>query len=93
MVVGGRRRLQGLSLCRAACLAPPGRGNGEGDRSDPLGMSSRFEEEIGLMRRRDPRQQEDGFALLREHAAEHVDELMAEFEAALRGRTCRVPRL
>jgi hypothetical protein len=32
-----------------------------------------------LMRRRDPRQQEDGFALLRDHAAEHVDELMAEF--------------
>jgi hypothetical protein len=32
-----------------------------------------------LMRRHDPQQQEDGFALLQAHAAEFVDELIAEF--------------
>lgn len=32
-----------------------------------------------LMRRHDPQQQEDGFALLQAHAAEYVDELIAEF--------------
>jgi HEAT repeat protein len=33
-----------------------------------------------LMRRHDPQLMEDGFGLLRDHAAEHVDELIAEFE-------------
>src|SRR5437660_12856159 len=32
-----------------------------------------------LMRRNDPQKQEDGFALLRAHAAEHLDELITEF--------------
>lgn len=32
-----------------------------------------------LMRRHDPQKQEDGFALMRVHAAEHLDELIAEF--------------
>ena len=31
------------------------------------------------MRRHDPQAQEDGFALLAPHAAEHVDDLIAEF--------------
>lgn len=31
------------------------------------------------MRRRDPQAQEDGFGLLLPYAAEHVDELLAEF--------------
>lgn len=32
-----------------------------------------------LMRRHDPQQQEDGFDLLRAHAGEHLDDLIAEF--------------
>lgn len=32
-----------------------------------------------LMRRHDPQAQEDGFELLRPHAAEHLDELIAAF--------------
>jgi hypothetical protein len=32
-----------------------------------------------LMRRHDPQRQEDGFALLRAHAAEHLDDLITEF--------------
>jgi hypothetical protein len=32
-----------------------------------------------LMRRHDRQKQEDGFALLRAHAAEHLDDLIAEF--------------
>jgi hypothetical protein len=42
-------------------------------------VSSRFEQAMELMRRHDPQKQEDGFALLRAHAAEHLDELSAEF--------------
>jgi len=34
-----------------------------------------------LMRKHDPQLQEDGFHMLRPHAAEHVDELIAEFRA------------
>ncbi|GII59826.1 hypothetical protein Pth03_82150 [Planotetraspora thailandica] len=34
-----------------------------------------------LMRRSDPQKQEDGFHSLRPHAAEHVEELIAEFRA------------
>lgn len=32
-----------------------------------------------LMRRHNPQDREDGFALLRPHAAEHLDQLIAEF--------------
>lgn len=32
-----------------------------------------------LMRRHDPQKQQDGVALMRAHAAEHLDELIAEF--------------
>ena len=32
-----------------------------------------------LMRRHDPQAQEDGFALLRSHAAEYIEELIAQF--------------
>jgi hypothetical protein len=40
---------------------------------------SEFEQAMYLMRRHDPQQRDDGFAMLRVHAAEHVDELVAEF--------------
>jgi hypothetical protein len=33
-----------------------------------------------LMRRHDPQAQEDGFAMLRPHARQHLPELIAEFE-------------
>jgi HEAT repeat protein len=33
-----------------------------------------------LLRRHDPQRREAGFDLLRAHAAEHVDDLLAEFE-------------
>jgi hypothetical protein len=42
-------------------------------------MSRRFDEAMRLMRRHDPQLMEDGFWLLRGHAAEHTDELIAEF--------------
>jgi hypothetical protein len=38
-----------------------------------------FQQAMQLMRRRDPQARESGFALAREHAAELVDELIAEF--------------
>ncbi|RJL31964.1 HEAT repeat domain-containing protein [Bailinhaonella thermotolerans] len=44
-------------------------------------MRRRFERAMWLMRRRDPQLREDGFHLLLPHAAEHVDELIAEFTA------------
>jgi hypothetical protein len=43
-------------------------------------VSKRFEEAMQLMRKADPQVREDGFQLLCEHATEHVDELVAEFE-------------
>jgi len=42
-------------------------------------MTRRFDEAMRLMRRHDPDVQEDGFWLLHGHAAEHIDELIAEF--------------
>jgi HEAT repeat protein len=42
-------------------------------------MAKRFEQAMRLMRRRDPQAMEDGFQLLLPHAAEHVEELLAEF--------------
>jgi hypothetical protein len=45
-------------------------------------VSSRFEQAMRLMRRHDPQQQEDGFFLLSAHAAEHLDELIAESAAS-----------
>ncbi|MET9228205.1 HEAT repeat domain-containing protein [Lentzea sp. NPDC003310] len=42
-------------------------------------MSKRFDEAMWLMRRHDPQKAEDGFALLRPHAAEHVGELIEAF--------------
>lgn len=39
-------------------------------------MSSRFRDAIGLMRRHDPQIQEEGFQLLGDHAADHLDELI-----------------
>jgi HEAT repeat protein len=44
-------------------------------------MTSRFQDAMRLMRRHDPQLQEEGFQLLRAHAADHLDELFAEFEA------------
>jgi HEAT repeat protein len=42
-------------------------------------MTSRFDEAMRLMRKADPQLREDGFQLLRDHAAEHLDELITEF--------------
>ncbi|MGC9670501.1 HEAT repeat domain-containing protein [Planosporangium sp. 12N6] len=42
-------------------------------------MTDRFRHAMRLMRRHDPQSQEDGFALLRTHAGEHLDQLIAEF--------------
>ncbi|ROO61184.1 HEAT repeat protein [Micromonospora sp. Llam0] len=44
-------------------------------------MTARFRQAMRLMRRRDPQAREEGFHLLLQHAAEHVDELIAEFVA------------
>jgi hypothetical protein len=44
-------------------------------------VTARFQRAMRLMRRRDPQAREDGFRLLLPHAAEHVDELIAEFVA------------
>jgi hypothetical protein len=44
-----------------------------------IAVGTRFEQAMQLMRRHDRQQQEDGFALLRSHAAEHLDDLIAEF--------------
>lgn len=43
-------------------------------------MPERFEDAVRLMRKADRQRQEDAFKLLRDHAAEHIDELIAEFE-------------
>lgn len=42
-------------------------------------MTRLFDEAMWLMRRRDPEEREDGFWLLHGHAAEHIDEFIAEF--------------
>ncbi|SRR5712691_6516955 len=41
-------------------------------------MSSRFGQAMRLMRSHNPQKREDGFGLLRDHAADHLDELMSE---------------
>jgi hypothetical protein len=43
-------------------------------------MTRDFRKAMGLMRRHDPQLQEDGFHQLLPHAADHLDELIAEFE-------------
>jgi hypothetical protein len=43
------------------------------------GVTKRFQQAMRLMRRHDPQAREDGFHLLLPHAAEHTDELIAEF--------------
>ncbi|SEO54736.1 HEAT repeat domain-containing protein [Actinacidiphila rubida] len=43
-------------------------------------MTREFREAMRLMRKRDPQQQEDGFHQLLPHAAEHLDELIQQFE-------------
>lgn len=42
-------------------------------------VTKRFRQAMWLMRRHNPQTMEDGFHLLRPHAAEHLDELIAEF--------------
>ncbi|MGC1209814.1 MAG: HEAT repeat domain-containing protein, partial [Micromonospora sp.] len=42
-------------------------------------MTRRFERALKLMRRHDAQAREDGFHLLLPHAADHVEELLAEF--------------
>ncbi|QUQ70560.1 HEAT repeat domain-containing protein [Kutzneria sp. CA-103260] len=44
-------------------------------------MGDTFRDAMRLMRKHNPQLQEDGFHLLRPHAAEHVDALVAEFQA------------
>jgi hypothetical protein len=43
-------------------------------------VTRHFREAMRLMRSHDPQRQEDGFNLLLPHAADHLDELIAEFE-------------
>ncbi|MCY9783316.1 HEAT repeat domain-containing protein [Nocardiopsis sp. EMB25] len=43
-------------------------------------MTTGFHEAMRLMRSRDPQRQEDGFHLLLTHAADHLDELVHQFE-------------
>lgn len=43
------------------------------------GVTIRFQQAMQLMRRHDPQAKEDGFQLLLPHAADHIDELIAEF--------------
>ena len=43
------------------------------------GVTIRFQQAMQLMRRHDPQAREDGFHLLLPHAAEHIDELIAQF--------------
>lgn len=47
--------------------------------SYPHRVTDRFRQAMRLMRAHDPQAQEDGFGLLLPHAAEHVDQLIAEF--------------
>ncbi|QWF79084.1 HEAT repeat domain-containing protein [Amycolatopsis sp. CA-230715] len=59
------------------------RSHDRGNRTDRYrepGPAKRVAEAMRLMRKRDPQTAEDGFHLLRPHAAEHVDELLHEFE-------------
>ncbi|MEU4555393.1 HEAT repeat protein [Micromonospora violae] len=42
-------------------------------------MANQFQHAMRLMRSRDPQKQEDGFHLLRPHAAQHLEELITEF--------------
>ncbi|WP_405063424.1 hypothetical protein OG474_17770 [Kribbella sp. NBC_01505] len=44
-------------------------------------MASRFDRAMRLMRKHDPQLQEDGYHLLLPHAAEHLQELIAAYEA------------
>ncbi|SMD25357.1 HEAT repeat domain-containing protein [Lentzea albidocapillata] len=44
-------------------------------------MTRRFDKALWLMRRHDPQKAEDGFGLLRQLAAEHVEELVEAFRA------------
>lgn len=43
-------------------------------------MTRRFHDAMRLMRKHDPQLKEEGFQLLRPHAADHLDELIAEFQ-------------
>lgn len=43
------------------------------------GATERFQQGVSLMREPAPQDQEDGFDLLLPHAAEHLDQLIAEF--------------
>jgi hypothetical protein len=47
--------------------------------SPEITLTDRFQHAMRLMRRHDPQAKEHGFHLLRPHAAEHLDELIAAF--------------
>lgn len=51
------------------------------DRANLSEVTRQFDRAIRLMRRHDPQAQEDGFGALLPCAAEHVDELIAAFDA------------
>ncbi len=52
-------------------------------------MTKRFDEGMRLLRR-SGQDRDDGFSLLRRHAAEHLDELIEAFRAEGDGRNMRV---
>ncbi|WP_232430505.1 HEAT repeat domain-containing protein [Salinispora pacifica] len=52
-------------------------------------MTKRFERAMWLMHRHDPQAMEDGFGLLLPHAADHLDELIAEFAQERNGHGLR----
>jgi hypothetical protein len=52
-------------------------------------VTKRFQQAMRLMCRHDPQAREDGFHLLLPHAAEHVDELIAEFATGRHGHGIR----
>jgi hypothetical protein len=52
----------------------------DGRRASMMPVTQRFREAMRLMRKHDPQLQEDGFHLLLPHAADHLGELIAEFE-------------
>ncbi|HEX7162173.1 MAG TPA: HEAT repeat domain-containing protein [Trebonia sp.] len=71
--------------------APPSRGAisflvggicsaGAGLRVSLMSMTRRFREAMRLMRSHDPQRREDGFHQLLPHAADHIGELIAQFE-------------
>jgi SRSO17 transposase len=60
--------------------APPAHQRNAASLGNLTAMTRSFPEAMRLMRSRDPQRQEDGFHQLLPHAAEHLDELIEQFE-------------